>query len=211
MENRKYLNILAHYEACLEKHGDSHLGMDWPNKQDAEMRYRVMLEVIKEDLSEKVSMLDFGCGASHLYEHMLTSNVDNIEYSGLDLSKKAISLSRRKFPSVSYYCLDILQQHELLPGFDYIVMNGVFTEKRDLTFDEMFMYFKDVLRRVFNKASRGIAFNVMSSHVDWERDDLFHLPLDAMAAFLTEELTRDFIIRNDYGLFEYTTYAYRRA
>lgn len=210
MKNKKYMNILAHYETCLEQHGDTHLGMDWPNKHDAGTRYRVMLEVVKEDPSCKVGMLDFGCGASHLYEYILEHNINNIEYSGLDLSEKMISLSRSKFPSVSYYCLDILDYHVRLPDFDYIVMNGVFTEKRDLSFDEMLRYVTRVLSRVFNKARRGIAFNVMSSHVEWERDDLFHLPLDTLAAFLTEELTRDFIIRNDYGLFEYTTYAYRR-
>lgn len=210
MDHQKYLSIVCHYESCLEKYGDTNLGVDWPNKEDADTRYRVMLEVIKKDTSGKVSLLDFGCGASHLYEYILRHKLDNIEYSGLDLSEKFISLSRRKFPSTSYYCLDILDDDVSLPDFDYIVMNGVFTEKRDLSFDEMFVYFKRVVSRMFSKARIGIAFNVMSSHVDWERDDLFHLPLDTLAAFLTKELTRDFIIRNDYGLYEYTTYVYRR-
>ena len=30
----------------------------------------------------------------------------------------------------------------------------------------------------------GIAFNVMTKHVDWERDDLFHLPFDQLAEWL---------------------------
>ena len=45
--------------------------------------------------------------------------------------------------------------------------------------------------------------------VDWEKDFLFHLPLDTLAFFLTKELTRNFIIRNDYGLYEYTVYLYK--
>jgi hypothetical protein len=45
--------------------------------------------------------------------------------------------------------------------------------------------------------------------VDWERDDLFHVSFDVMAKFLTAELTRNFIFRQDYGLYEYTVYAYR--
>ena len=73
----------------------------------------------------------------------------------------------------------------------------------------MLVYFKSVVRAVFAKAELGIAFNVMSKHVDWERDDLFHLPFDILAQFITRELTRNFIIRNDYGLYEYTTYVYR--
>jgi hypothetical protein len=105
--------------------------------------------------------------------------------------------------------LDLLQENKTLPSFDYIVMSGVFTEKRSLTFEEMFIYFKQLARKVFEKAEIGIAFNVMTKHVDWEREDLFHLPFDLLATFLKRELTRNFIIRNDYGLYEYTTYVYR--
>jgi hypothetical protein len=50
----------------------------------------------------------------------------------------------------------------------------------------------------------------MSTHVDWERDDLFHLPIDKLTAFLVKEASRDFIIRHDYKLYEYTAYVYRR-
>ena len=48
----------------------------------------------------------------------------------------------------------------------------------------------------------------MSKQVDWERDDLFHLPLDLLADYLTRNLSRHFVIRNDYGLYEYTVYVY---
>jgi hypothetical protein len=61
---------------------------------------------------------------------------------------------------------------------------------------------------VFAKARAGIAFNVMTAQADWERNDLFHLPLDRLSDFLTRELSRHFVIRNDYGLYEYTTYLY---
>jgi len=210
MEARKYLDIVSHYESCFERHGDNHLGVDWPKKADVTRRHRIMLEVVKPNLRDgTVRLLDFGCGAAHLYEHIRDNGIVDIEYSGLDLSDKFIELCRRKFPSHSFYCLDLLEENETLPRFDYIVMNGVFTEKRSLTFEEMFVYFKQLVKKVFEKAEIGIAFNVMSKHVDWERQDLFHLPFDELAAFLKQELSRNFIIRNDYGLYEYTTYVYR--
>jgi SAM-dependent methyltransferase len=210
MEDKSYLSIVSHYESCLERHGDTHRGVDWPKKEDAETRYKVMLEIIRrEDEARVVRLLDFGCGASHLYEHIVARGFRNIAYSGLDLSEKFVQLSQRKFPDNKYFCVDVLSDEAAIPGFDYIVMNGVFTEKGPLSFDEMFSYFKQLVKRVFAKAEIGLAFNVMSKHVDWERDDLFHLPFDLLATFLTKELTRDFVFRNDYGLYEYTTYVYR--
>jgi hypothetical protein len=89
------------------------------------------------------------------------------------------------------------------------VLNGVFTVKATLSFDEMLDFFRRLVTRAFALADQGIAFNVMSKQVDWERDDLFHLPLDTLAWFLTQEISRHFVIRNDYGLYEYTAYVYR--
>jgi SAM-dependent methyltransferase len=210
MNTKYYMSIVRHYESCLEEFGDTYKGVDWPNEADAQTRYRVMLELIKAHPTDRVSLLDFGCGASHLYEYILRNSFDHIAYSGLDLSSAFINLSRGKFPSIHYYNLDILDYSVSLPEFDYIVMNGVFTEKRELTFEEMLSYFKQIVTRVFNKAKIAIAFNVMSPYVDWEREDLFHLSLDVLAGFLVKELGRDFVIRNDYGLYEYTAYVYRK-
>jgi cyclopropane fatty-acyl-phospholipid synthase-like methyltransferase len=212
MKDKSYFSIVSHYESCLERHGDTHLGVDWPKKEDAQTRYKVMLGVIRpEDQTRRVRLLDFGCGASHLCEYIVERGIPNISYSGLDLSEKFVRLSKNKFPANEYYCLDMLDHEEAIPGFDYIVMNGVFTEKRALGFDEMFAYFKQLVRRVFEKAEIGLAFNVMSKHLDWEREELFHLPFDLLAAFLKTEISRHFIIRNDYGLYEYTAYVYRRS
>lgn len=203
-----YHAIIRHYESCLEKFGDSHRGVDWPNEADAATRYRVMLDLVKPaDVSG--TLLDFGCGASHLYQYMLEQQIAGLAYAGLDASSAFCDLSRRKYPGNEYVCLDVLAAPEQLGEFDYIVMNGVFTEKRQLSFDDMFAFQKRMLKVVFSKARRGIAFNVMSKQVDWERSDLFHLPIADLTEFVVKELSRHYVVRNDYGLYEYTTYIYK--
>lgn len=204
-----YSSIIKHYEDCLEKHGDTSLGVDWPDDSNViERRYKVMLDIIGIG-GHKVTLLDFGCGLCHLFEYMNKNDYyDFVKYSGLDISTKFIEVSNKKFPHVDFYQQDILINNDI-PIFDYIIMNGVFTEKRDLSFHEMFEYFKTLLTKVFKKSKTGVSFNVMSKNVDWERDDLFHLPLDLLTSFLTKELSRNFVIRNDYGLYEYTVYLYK--
>ncbi len=212
-DTTEHLEIVQHYEACLEKFGDTFRGVDWPNALDAATRYKVMLELIKpmkenrEDMP--VTLLDFGCGAGHLLEYLQTEERSDIHYSGLDASPKFVELCRKKFPETQFHCVDILPTDLQLHQFDFVVMNGVFTEKRSLSFDEMFAYFCRVIRLVFPLARHGMAFNVMSKHVDWERDDLFHLPFDTLARFLKAEISRNFQFRADYGLYEYTAYVYR--
>jgi SAM-dependent methyltransferase len=210
--DKRHLSLSRQIEAKFEEHGDTPRGLDWPNAEDLETRYRVMLEVIREHPQEQtVDLLDIGCGTSGLFRHLREHELaGQIQYSGLDVSERLISVSRAKFPEATYYHRDIL---EVTPGeelayFDYAVINGIFTVKYSLSFEEMFAFFRAAVVKAFAIARRGIAFNTMSKHVDWERDDLFHMPFDLLADFLTSELSRNFVFRNDYGLYEYTTYVY---
>ena len=206
-----YNKIVEHYESCLEKHGDNHLGVDWPNLEDVNKRYKMMLDIVRlnED-NNAVTVLDFGCGTAHLLEFLTKNEYKNITYSGLDISQKFIDVASKKYPDNSFYCLDILDANNEIPNFDYIVMNGVFTEKRELSFEEMWDYFTNMISVIYDKCNKGFAFNVMSKIVDWEREDLFHVSTDLLGVFLAKNLTRNYIIRNDYGLYEYTVYVYKK-
>lgn len=169
-----------------------------------------MLELIDGDGDAPVSLLDVGCGLAHLHAYMQRQPPRRpIAYSGLDLSRRMLAIAREKFPKVRFYELDLLAGRGGLPQFDYVVMNGVFTYKADLTYEEMLSYWQALLPRAFELAERGLAFNVMSTAVEWERDDLFHLPFDVLTRFVVDNLSRRFVIRHDYPLFEYTTYVYR--
>jgi len=210
MTDPKYLSLVRACESDLDRHGDNYLGVGWTKKPEyADRRYQVMLDVIPEGAPRPVSLLDYGCGASHLYEYILRQGIAGIEYSGLDLSEKYLALSRRKHPGITYHQVDPLRDPEALPSFDYIVMNGIFNSRCELSFDEMWAFCRSLVEVVYTRARHGIAFNVMTKLVDWEREDLFHLPLDTLAAFLQERLTRRFVIRHDYGLYEYTVYVYK--
>lgn len=200
--------IIRHYEDCLARFGDSHRGVDWPNAADAARRYRVMLDLVRPSADEK-SLLDFGCGASHLYQYMLEHDVAGLRYAGLDASQAFCALSEQKYPQNEYFCLDVLAEPARLREFDYVVMNGVFTEKRELSFGDMFDYLQRMLVQVFEKTRCGMAFNVTSKQVDWEREDLFHVPIGDLTDFIANRLSRNYIVRNDYGLYEYTVYVYK--
>lgn len=203
-----YLKIAKHYNECFEKHGDNHLGVDWPKYEDTLIRHQVMLDLIK-DKNTNNSLLDFGCGLGHLYEFILKNNyTKNIKYSGLDINLNFYNHCASKYPDIQFYLKDVLIDNEL-PNFDYIVCNGTFTEKRELTYNEMYNFMTNVLLKLWDKTNKGISFNVMSKLVDWERDDLFHVSMDEICLFLKNNLSRNFIIRNDYKLYEYTIYVYK--
>lgn len=204
--------IVRQCETYLATHGDTHQGVGWPHYDDAQARYQVMLDGLLSAVpadGRPVRVLDFGCGLGHFYEFLQRQNLPFIEYTGLDLLADSLALARTKFPDQPFLHLDVLQDPDSLPAFDYVVLNGIFTQKCALSFEQMWAYCQQLLQTLWPKTTYGLAFNAMSKQVDWERDDLFHLPLDTLAAFLTRHLTRHFALRHDYGLYEFTTCLYK--
>lgn len=207
MTAKPYQSIVEFCERRLAEYGDSAAGVGW-NAEDADIRYRVMLELIRD--ARPCSMLDFGCGVSHLLEYIRRNSIEGIDYHGLDVSQPFIELSRRKFPGTTYYSIDLLHgDAAALPRFDYVVMNGIFTYKGDMPHARMFDYCRAQIEAVFRHAIVGLAFNAITPQVDWTRDDLFHLPLDPVMEWLARNVSRHIVVRHDYGLYEYTVYVYR--
>ena len=198
-------------EEVLREHGDSHLGAGYTRTVgEATSQYALMLEVVRET-KVPVQVLDFGCGLAHMLDHInARPDLAHIRYSGLDLSQDFLDAARLRHPEADLFLLDALANEEALSEYDYIILNGVFNYRGELGYDEAKAYWQSLVALVFRHARQGIAFNNMSKHVDWERDDLFHLPFDEMASFVKANLSRHFVIRHDYPAFEYTTYVYRQ-
>ncbi len=208
-----YRGIVDFCEACFEEHGDSYLGAGWTRSAElADLRYQVVLDLVPAQ-GRPASLLDFGCGAGRLYDYLKRTQTEGIEYAGLDVSERVLEFARGKYPEVSFYRLDLLEAQRnkrpvQLPVFDYVVMNGVFSYRGEIARDDMVTYQQELIVAAAEHARRGLAWNVMSTWVDWERDDLFHVPLDETAEFVTRTFGREFVIRHDYQQFEYTVYVY---
>lgn len=202
--------IVQHYESCFDRHGDSLKGVDWPNESDALKRYQVMWELTRGGTG---TLLDYGCGLGHFYAFLKDrKQLQKIKYAGVDASPKFVEHCKKKFKDVPFALCDVLEDDFSLPKkkYDFIVLNGVLTEKREITQKKMVSVFHEVVGRLFPLCKKGLAFNVMTKLVDWERDDLFHLDFNSMSEFISKNLSRHFCVRHDYGLYEYTVYVYKQ-
>jgi SAM-dependent methyltransferase len=207
-----YFQLSEYYDSCLEKHGATPQGVDWPNQEDLKNRLNIMLDVIKcEDKNETMHILDLGCGYGALVDFLSQYKKlnDLITYTGMDISSKMITAATQQHPDHTFICRDILREPLDDKSYDYIIMNGVFTEKRSLEWHAMYQFMQDLIRAAFKACRKGIAFNVMSQHVDWSNPNLFHCSFNETAAAIISNCSRHFAFRADYGLYEYTAYVYR--
>ena len=204
--------IVRHYEACLDKHGPTHEGVDWPNADDLATRFSVMLDCIRPFSQDIPDILDLGCGPGLLLDHLTgTKQRSTVKYTGYDVSEKMVAAAHQRWPGEAFEVRDIITDPPAAESYDYVIMNGVLTEKCSLPHEEMAGFAKSLISAAFHSAKIGIAFNVMSPNVDWERDDLFYWPYEELAGFLSTSVSRKFIFRADYGLYEYTTYLYKAS
>jgi SAM-dependent methyltransferase len=210
MSDPQYYDLAKHYEKCLAEHNASYKGVDWPNEQDLVKRFEVALEGMRPSESGRVSILDLGCGIGLLVDHLKKKGViDDYEYWGIDISEKMVTVAGERHAQQRFEVRDILRRPLPSGSADFVLMNGLLTEKTTLSGEVMEDFARRMIKAAFDTCRHGIAFNVMSTHVDWTRDDLFHWPLDSMADFLVAECSRNIVVRMDYGLYEYFVYVYR--
>ena len=211
----KYKEIYRHYESKFEAFGPNAKGMDWPDEADLVRRFEVMLRPsveFSQVYGVPPRILDLGCGVGLFYDFLQDRREDFADlYRGIDISPLMIDAAKALRPAASFQCVDILDHTDFIQSCDVVFMNGVLTEKISLSQKEMTDFATSLISRAWELSEYALCFNVMSKHVDWEREDLFHWSFDELYQFLKEKISPHVVIRSDYGLYEYTAYVYRRS
>ena len=196
-----------HYAATFAEHGASSRGVDWGEQPDVDIRYGKMLEVIEQGAAACPSILDVGCGFGGLLDYAKRRGLE-LEYSGIDLVPEMIEHARNAHPAARFVVGDILAMTEA-QCVDYVVCNGILTLKLEASILDMDRLARRLIRKMFSLARRGIAFNMMTSHVNFMAPNLYYKnPLETIA-FCGTELSRRFRVDHAYPLYEYTVYVYR--
>lgn len=202
--------LCTYYDQCLATHGDTAKGAGWPNEADRQTRFAVMRHLAPGGVMNDVC--DLGCGTGAFLEHLVEAGVKPGRYVGLDISRAAIAAAQAKHGAAAFALHNVLEYPAPVAApFDYVVANGLFTVRASISQAEMWRFMTSAVTNMWKMARVGIAFNVMSAVVDWQREDLFHVPCDTLLEVLYSIAGRRVILRADYDLYEYTAYVYRQA
>lgn len=196
-----------HYSQLLEEHGDSPRGVQWTDTETQERHMAILTEV--GDL-RSAKVLDFGCGTGHLLVFMQHHLAFTGEYVGYDLSARMISTAQKKFPGIRFEQRDILAEG-ISEDFDYVLINGVFNNRVDDNWGLM----TAILRCMFPHTRKALAFNALSTYVDFFAPELFHVSPEKVFRFCKEQLSPCVSLRHDYLVrpgvvpFAFSVYVYR--
>lgn len=178
-----------HYSALVQQHGEAPASAQWSSRESQERRMQVLAEV--GDLGQ-ARVLDLGCGTAHLL-HVLRERGFAGEYVGWDLSEPALALARARFPGVRLERRDVLLEG-VGEDFDYVLLNGVFNNR----LSDNWRFFTALLEAVWPHCRRGLAFNALSTWVDWFDEGLWYVDPERVFRFCKEKLTSAVALRHDY-------------
>ncbi|MBV1703238.1 MAG: class I SAM-dependent methyltransferase [Hyphomicrobiales bacterium] len=196
----------AHYVRTFSAHGPTSRGVDWGAPGDVDMRYGKMLEVLEPDAGVRPSLLDVGCGYGGLLDYADARGIA-LDYSGVDIVPKMIAHARAKHPSARFEVADALALPDA-PVADYVVCNGILTLKLEASILDMDRFARRLIRKMFTLARRGIAFNMMTSHVNFMAPTLYYKNPLEIAAFVSGELSNRFRLDHSYPAYEFTVYVF---
>jgi len=194
----------AYYTERLRRHGASPRGVDWPSAASQYLRFAQLLKVC--DLSQAVSINDFGCGYGALLEYFAFRVIEApIRYTGIDVSTEMVAAAQAKWSQRAATAFVVAAA---CPGAaDYSVASGVFNVKLDWPGEAWEVYVESILRDLRANSRLGFSVNFMLP-LDRPSDPrLYRTDPGRWIGFLRDELGASAELISDYGLNEFTLLA----
>jgi SAM-dependent methyltransferase len=203
-------SLREHYEKTFQQYGATSKGVDWGENEECQyLRYEKMLALIESGQTEVPTILDVGCGYGGLLDYAYKNEIV-LQYTGIDVAENMILWAREAFPKATLIAGDIFET-EIIQRFDYVVCNGILTQKLDVAGLIMDEFASRLIRRMFELCLNGIAFNVMTTKVNYFSNNLYYRNPAELLSWCMTEITPHVRLDHAYPLFEYTMYLFRKS
>jgi SAM-dependent methyltransferase len=199
-----------HYGRAFAMYGATPEGVDWgPDAADHLLRLDRMLAVL--ELGEKQetppTFLDVGCGYGSLLD-LIHERELSLAYTGIDICPQMVEFAKSKYINYEWLVGDLLSMDNGR-RFDYLICNGVLTQKLSASIHDMDLFLRVFVSKMFDLCNIGIAFNVMTTHVNFMAPNLYYRnPIELLGWCMTA-LTPKVRLDHAYPMYEYTVYLYR--
>lgn len=191
-------SIRAYFTRRMSEHGSSPRGVDWNTAEAQEIRFAQIMNV--RDHDGPFTIADWGCGYGGLYDFLKRYGLP-FTYVGFDITPAALMRARSSHPGVMF-----VGEERELPEMEFVVASGVFNIRLDTAEADWRVYVQEQLKRMFAKATRGIASTFLTSYSDppKQRADLFYANPLELFDFAKRELSPNVALLHDYGHWDFT-------
>jgi SAM-dependent methyltransferase len=194
-------NIKNYFTEKLAAHGATHKGVDYNSVESQEARFYQLTSVI--DASAQYSLLDFGSGYGAMYDYLRRLG-HRLHYVGYDIAEPMIVKGRELHPN-DPDCR-FTRKIDEVSQVDYAVVSGTFNMKLEAGYDSWTQIVIDALQQMNSRATKGIAFNMLTKYSDADRmrPDLYYGDPCFFFDHCKRNFSRNIALLHDYNLYDFT-------
>ena len=191
--------VKAYYNAKLTSFGTTPQGVDWNSIESQELRFEMLSKVI--GTSNQFSILDYGCGYGSML-NFFKEKFEKFYYIGYDISDKMIGAAIDKFSNEDAVFTSESPKNQV----DYVIASGIFNIKLDNSDEDWQDYIEKTLIEINKLATKGFAFNILTSYSDSEymKDYLYYAIPSDLFDFCKKNFSKNVALLHDYDLYEFT-------
>jgi SAM-dependent methyltransferase len=186
------------YEKSLDDHGVSSKAVGWPTADSHRLRFTKLASVI--DASQgPVSINDLGCGYGAFLTYLEEKQCPVGLFRGYEISERMLDMARETVPQAELHLSSQLD----LPA-DYSFACGIFNVRLQQNEQEWIAFIERTLDNLDAFSTRGFAFNLLSTYVDYKDDKLFYGDPLHFFDLCKRRYSRRVALLHDYPLWEWT-------
>ena len=188
------------YSKNIRKLGVSSKAVGWNSRESQYLRFEKLLLLI--DFKEEFSINELGCGYGELYKFLINNNYSFSSFNGYDISKEMLKKCENylNYPNN----LNLYHSSNIETLSDYTIASGIFNIPFDNTQEEWQIYINKTIENMYKFSTKGIAFNFLTSYVDYKADNLYYQNPEEIFRFCIENYGRNIQIIHNYNLYEFT-------
>lgn len=192
------------YEENLRNHGYTSKSVGWKDEASQILRFEKLAEVIAPHAGgDEISVNDLGCGYAAMFRFLdKLPDVRLTRYYGYDISEKMLSAAQQAVGADTR--AHFIQSSEVTEEADYSFVSGTYNVKLEMSDELWAEHIKESLLNLAAKSRKGLAFNLLSTYVDWKQENLHYGDPFMFFDFCKRNISRSVSLLHDYPLYEWT-------
>jgi len=193
----------------IKESGATPAGVLWGDGVEGqELRFQLLLTILQNDIIRSdVTINDLGCGYGALFDYIKDMPfMVKGTYYGYDISPDMVKTANARINEArATFC----ESSHVTNIADYSFISGAFNMCATQTHENWTSYIHESLISLFQKSTKGIAFNLLDIEQNQPQDWLYYANADRYIEFCQNNLSTNVQLVRDPKLKEFTILVYK--
>lgn len=185
------------YDASLAAHGAAAPAVGMHDEREHRLRFEKLATLFEH--GDGGTVADLGCGYGAFYDYLRDAGVTIDRFIGYDISEAMLEEARRRVPAGEFIRAAAIDRQ-----VDFAFACGIFNVRLEIAEAEWLRHIDDTLDNMNACATRGFAFDLLSTYVDYREPHLYYADPCRFFDRCKQRYARRVALLHDYQLYECT-------